>query len=95
MRAFLIAPLMKFAAGLRFKWLFLGTLGLFIATLFVPDPFPFADEILFGLATLTLSQWKSRRMAPGQTANAPGSPSDPVEPREVIDLPPDQVRRGG
>ena len=91
MRAFLIGPLLQFAGGLRFKWLFVATLALFLLTLVVPDPFPFADEVLFGLATLVLSQWKSRRVPPGgaEASGAAGAA------RPVIDLPPDQVRRGG
>jgi len=88
MRSFLIGPLMKFAATLRFKWLFLATLGLFVVTLLTPDLVPFADEILFGLATLVLSQWRKRgdSAVPGATGKADA---------EVIDLPPDQVRREG
>lgn len=80
MRSFLIGPLLKFASGLRFKWLFLTTLALFVFTLIKPDLLPFADEILFGLATLVLSQWKDRRVPPADAG-------------EVIDLPPDQVKR--
>jgi hypothetical protein len=88
MRSFLIGPLLQFAATLRFRWLFLGTLALFVITLILPDPFPFADEILFGLATLILSQWKKR----GEPEVA--APAAPREPG-VIDLPRDQVRREG
>lgn len=88
MRSFLIGPLLKFAARLRFKWLFLGTLALFVVTLLTPDLIPFADEILFGLATLVLSQWK-RRSDP--------EVGDAARKRDAdfIDLPPDQVRREG
>lgn len=88
MRSFLIGPLLQFASTLRFKWLFLGTLALFIVTLVLPDPFPFADEILFGLATLVLSQWKKR----GEPEVA--APAAKPAP-DVIDLPRDQVRREG
>lgn len=90
MRSFLIAPLLQFASTLRFKWLFLGTLVLFVVTLLTPDLIPFADEILFGLATLVLSQWKKR----GETA-VPGrnEGTKPTPPREVIDLPRDRVKR--
>lgn len=83
MRSFLIAPLLKYAATLRFKWLFLATVVLFVVTLLTPDLVPFADEILFGLAALVLSQWKDRR-----------TPTDAApRPDAVIDLPPEQVRR--
>lgn len=33
---------------------------LFLADLFVPDPIPFADEIMLGLTTLLLARWKRR-----------------------------------
>ena len=33
----------------------------FLITLFLPDPFPFVDEILFGLGTLLLANWKRRK----------------------------------
>ncbi|MGL6289556.1 MAG: DUF6116 family protein [Silanimonas sp.] len=88
MRSFLIGPLLQFAAKLRFKWLFLGTLALFVITLLTPDLIPFADEILFGLATLVLSQWKQRGEP---VVAAPAAKPGP----DVIDLPPDQVRREG
>lgn len=88
MRSFLIGPLLQFAARLRFKWLFLATLALFLLTLVFPDPFPFADEVLFGLATLVLSQWKKRGATPvDRDATNAGE--------DVIDLPRDQVRREG
>jgi len=89
MRALLIGPLLSFANRLRFKHLFLATCGLFVLTLILPDPIPFADEILFGLATLLLSQWKKR-----------GLPTEPqtdtlTSTQPPIDLPADQVRREG
>lgn len=89
MRALLIGPLLSFANRLRFKHLFLITGGLFLLTLVLPDPIPFADEVLFGLATLLLSQWKKRGLPPEPQAQsaAPGKPT--------IDLPADQIRREG
>lgn len=96
MRSFLIGPLLKFAATLRFKWLFLGTLALFVATLLTPDLIPFADEILFGLAALVLSQWKDRRVPrDAEGGGDAGTDAPGADPRPVIDLPPDQVRREG
>ena len=56
----LLAPLMRFAAGLRFPWLFLLTLVLFLVDLVVPDLIPFADEILLGLLALLLGNIKRR-----------------------------------
>ena len=37
---------------------------LFMVTLVLPDPFPFVDEILFGLGTLLLANWKRRKDPP-------------------------------
>jgi hypothetical protein len=48
-------------AGLRFPVLAAITAGLFVLTLVVPDPIPFVDELLLGLATLLLASWKRRR----------------------------------
>jgi len=86
MRALLFAPLLKFASRLRFRNLFLVTATLFVATVLIPDAIPFADELLLGLATLILSQWKRR--GDERKAGAGGAP-----PRGPIDLPGDQVRR--
>lgn len=33
---------------------------LFLATLVFPDPIPFADELLLGLATALLASWRRR-----------------------------------
>jgi len=54
-------PALGFASRLRFPTLFYITLVLFILNLLVPDPIPFIDEILMGLATLLLASWKKRR----------------------------------
>jgi len=50
------------AAGrLKYPTLLKLTAALFVITLIVPDPIPFVDEILLGLATLVLSRWRTRR----------------------------------
>lgn len=54
----IIALLLTYSQGLRFKNLFLLAVGLFIIDLIIPDVIPFADEILLGLATIILSRWK-------------------------------------
>lgn len=48
-------------AGLRSWQLFLLAGLLFAADLVVPDPIPFVDEMMLGLATLLLGRWKRRR----------------------------------
>lgn len=71
----LLAPLMRFAAGLRFPWLFLLTLILFLVDLVVPDLIPFVDEILLGLLALLLGNIKRRdRRAERQAPSASQGP---------------------
>lgn len=57
----LLLPLLEWARRLRYPTLFKMTAGLFALTLFIPDPLPFVDEILLGLGTLLLANWKNRR----------------------------------
>lgn len=76
-KAPLIAAILRFAGGLRFKNLFLVTGALFLLTVLIPDPFPFADELLLGLLTLLFSMWKK-----GDDDTAP--PGEKVIEGEVI-----------
>jgi hypothetical protein len=55
----LTGPALGFAARLKFPTLFKITLALFLVNLFVPDMIPFIDEILLGLASLLLANWKN------------------------------------
>lgn len=57
----LLLPLLEWARKLRYPTLFKITAALFVVTLVLPDPFPFVDEILFGLGTLLLANWKRRK----------------------------------
>jgi len=57
----LLLPLLEWARKLRYPTLFKITAALFLVTLVLPDPFPFVDEILFGLGTLLLANWKRRK----------------------------------
>jgi hypothetical protein len=52
---------LKWAAGLRFPYLFLLTAVLFAVNLFVPDALPLADEIIMGLVTLLLASWRKKK----------------------------------
>jgi hypothetical protein len=56
-----VALVLRFARRLRFPWLFALTAVLFLANLVLPDPLPFADEILLGLATLLVGSLRDRR----------------------------------
>ena len=57
----LLIPFFNWARKLRYPTLFKITAGLFMLTLVVPDPLPFVDEILLGLGTLLLANWKNRK----------------------------------
>ena len=61
-------------AQLRFPRLFALTAAVFAVDLFVPDLIPFADEILFGLATALLGSWKRRKEPPAAPAGTPRNP---------------------
>ncbi|WMJ69765.1 DUF6116 family protein [Stenotrophomonas sp. 24(2023)] len=60
----LLLPLLEWARRLRFPTLFKITAGLFALTLFIPDPIPFVDELLLGMGTLLLANWKQRSAVP-------------------------------
>ncbi len=64
-----VAIAMRWASKLRFPWLFLLAATLLVVNLFIPDPIPFADEILLGLGAVMLSKLKkpSGEPAPGDT----------------------------
>jgi len=57
----LLLPLLSWARKLRYPTLFKLTAVLFAVTLVVPDPIPLVDEILLGLGTLLLANWKNRK----------------------------------
>ncbi len=57
----LLAPLLNWAKKLRYPTLFKLVAALFLVDLVVPDFIPFADEILLGLGTLLLANWKNRK----------------------------------
>ncbi|MDY0954031.1 DUF6116 family protein [Stenotrophomonas rhizophila] len=59
----LLLLVLEWARRLRYPTLFKLTAGLFALTLFIPDPVPFVDEILLGLGTLLLANWKNRSAA--------------------------------
>ena len=58
----LLAPALGWARRLRYPTLFKITAALFVLTLLIPDPIPFIDELLLGLGTLLLANWKTRGM---------------------------------
>lgn len=60
MKHLLLAPFLRWAGRLRHPTLFAITAGLFVLDLLVPDFIPLADEILLGLGTVLLANWKDR-----------------------------------
>ena len=57
----LLAPLIGFLGRLSYPRLFLLTGALFLIDVVIPDFVPLADEILLGLGTLLLANWKNRK----------------------------------
>ncbi|KAB7763651.1 MULTISPECIES: DUF6116 family protein [Xanthomonas] len=60
----IVYPLLRWAGKLRYPTLFKIAAGLFVLSVLLPDPVPFIDEIVFGLGTLLLANWKTRTPAP-------------------------------
>jgi len=52
--------LIVFLESLRFPWLLLVTLALFLVNVLVPDIFPFIDEILLALIAVVLARLKRK-----------------------------------
>ena len=64
----LILPLLGWARGLRYPTLFkLTAVAFAISVLWPFDPIPFIDEIVLGLGTLLLANWKRNRPGGGDT----------------------------
>jgi hypothetical protein len=57
----LLAPVLAWFARLRHPQLFALMAGLFLVDLVIPDFIPFIDELLLGLGTVFLGNWKRRR----------------------------------
>ena len=60
MAGILAARFLEWAGRLRHPTLFKLTAILFVVNTLLPDPIPFIDEILLGLATLLFANWKNR-----------------------------------
>lgn len=59
---FLVGPLLRWLAQLRYPKLFLVIAGLFVVDLAIPNLVPW-DDILLGMGTLMLARWKDRSKA--------------------------------
>lgn len=56
--------LQRFAGQLKSSTLLLCVFSLFVLDLAIPDPVPFVDEIILGIATILVSRWQGRRKEP-------------------------------
>jgi hypothetical protein len=63
--------LLRWAARLRFPYLFALTAVLFLINVFLADPLPFADELLMGLVAILLGSLRK----PGRDEDT-GPPTD-------------------
>ena len=61
------SKLLGYLESLRFPWLLLVTLVLFLVNVFVPDAFPLVDEILLALIAVVLARLK-RKPKPSEEA---------------------------
>ncbi len=67
MKNALLLPFLNWARKLRYPTLFKLTAALFAVSVLLPpglDPIPMLDEIVFGLGTILLANWKRRKDDP-------------------------------
>ncbi|KRG66031.1 membrane protein [Stenotrophomonas humi] len=74
MSTMMLTPFMNWARKLRYPTLFKITAALFAISMLLPDPLPFLDEILFGLSTVLLANWKRRKDPVGEPPTLPRKP---------------------
>src|SRR5690606_13756662 len=74
----LLLPVLAWARRLRYPTLFKVTAALFVLSVLLPDPIPMIDEILLGLGTLVLANWKNRnaRVIEGEVVDDYNSPRE-------------------
>lgn len=59
-RGGLAGIVLRWASDLRFPYLFLLTATLFVFNMFVPDVLPVVDELIMGLAAMTLASLRKK-----------------------------------
>lgn len=67
----LLAPVLGFLGRLSYPRLFVITAALFLIDLVVPDFIPLADELLLGLGSLLLANFKKRKPERGTIEGNP------------------------
>ena len=58
----MLLPMLEWARRLRYPTLFKITAALFLVDMLLIDPLPLMDELLLGMGTLLLANWKQRRL---------------------------------
>lgn len=71
MNRLFLAPFFNWARKLKHPTLFKLVAAIFLVNVFLPDPIPFIDEILLGLGTLLLANWKDRNKSMDDGRNPP------------------------
>lgn len=71
MRHLLLAPLLRWLGRLSYPRLFMVMATLFALSVLIPDPIPLVDELLLGLGTLLLANWKRRGKRPANRGSKP------------------------
>jgi len=73
----------RLAPRLKYPYLFVAVVVLFVADLFFPDPLPFVDEVMLALLTFLVGSWRTRGKVPPEAVEV--SPSTPDPPRTPPD----------
>jgi len=60
MRGGIAGILIRWASRLRFPYLFILTLVLFVLNVFIPDALPLADELIMGLVAMLLASLRKK-----------------------------------
>jgi hypothetical protein len=68
---------------LRYPWVFVLLLTLFVVDLVVPDPIPFIDEVMLALLTFLVGSWRTRRKAAPPEVEVRSPHSDEKSPPQV------------
>ena len=78
-RVGLVGMFMRWAARLRFPYLFALTAVVFVFNLFVPDALPLVDEVIMGLVAALLASLRKRK--PPEEGDVIEGTSKPVKRR--------------
>ncbi|MCW8128332.1 DUF6116 family protein [Microbulbifer halophilus] len=81
-RVALVGWFLNYAGKLEHPQLFKWICAIFLVNLFIPDPIPFVDELLLGLATLYLGNQKKDRQRETPTEKPAGRGKGEDRPKD-------------